>query len=467
MGNQYSLSLFLFHRDLRLEDNTGLMNAMQKSERVIPAFIFDPRQTGEHPYRSNNGLQFLMESLDVLHDHFAQKGVPLFFFSGLPHEVIGTLRNTAKISAVFSNRDYTPFSRKRDGEIEAVCRKNGMGFHVSGDVLLHEPEEVLKKDGSPYTVFTPFFNSAGKHEIRLPVKNASGNYFSGRIPGSFGPEILPSLVKRKNSRISARGGRINGKNILASLSSLHEYKNIRDFPSLHGTTGLSPHLKFGTVSVREAHDAIVSHLGIGHPLLREIYWRDFFTHIAFHFPHVFGKAFHKKYDSLYWNENEKAFHAWREGRTGFPIVDAGMRELRETGGMHNRVRMITASFLTKDLHIDWRMGERYFAANLTDYDPAVNNGNWQWCSSTGCDASPYFRVFNPWIQQKKFDPDAEYIKKWIPELRVLSPKEIHTLSSSEHLSRSYPSPMVDHAKEAEFSKNRFRELATQDSPFTN
>jgi deoxyribodipyrimidine photo-lyase len=231
---------------------------------------------------------------------------------------------------------------------------------------------------------------------------------------------------------------------LEQLKTQSGYLSQRDFPALASTTGLSAYLKFGCCSVREAYYAVIQALGGEHPLIRQLYWRDFFTHIAFHFPHVFGHAFHQQYDNIAWKNNLDDFQAWANGLTGFPIVDAGMRELNQTGFMHNRVRMVVASFLVKDLHISWRWGERYFAQHLIDYDPCVNNGNWQWAASTGCDAQPYFRIFNPWLQQQKFDADCVYIKQWIPELRPFQPNTIHRWHKNPQPS-DYPLPRLDHA----------------------
>jgi len=241
------------------------------------------------------------------------------------------------------------------------------------------------------------------------------------------------------------------------LSECQDYQQQRDYPALSAGSGLSAYLKFGCCSVREAYYAVIETLGSEHPLLRQLYWRDFFTHIGFHFPHVFGHAFHRKYDALAWQNNQDDFLRWTEGRTGFPIVDAGLRELNQTGGMHNRVRMIAASFLVKDLHISWRWGERYFAQHLIDYDPCVNNGNWQWAASTGCDAQPYFRIFNPWLQQKKFDVDCLYIKRWLPELRPFSATMIHQWHKKQ-VTCDYPAPMLDHALRSRQAKALFQQI---------
>jgi deoxyribodipyrimidine photo-lyase len=245
--------------------------------------------------------------------------------------------------------------------------------------------------------------------------------------------------------------------ILKKMSGFHDYGRQRDFPGVNGTTGLSAHVKFGTISAREFYHAVSDSLGQEHILINQLYWRDFFTQIGYHYPKVLGAAFQDKYARVAWSIDPADFTAWSEGRTGFPIVDAGMRELNATGFMHNRSRMITASFLVKDLHIDWRMGERYFAQKLVDYDPLVNNGNWQWAASTGCDAQPYFRIFNPWLQQVKFDPAAVYIKKWIPELRNFPAEAIHALGKHPSVSLDgYPRPMVDHHLAKEETKSLFR-----------
>lgn len=241
------------------------------------------------------------------------------------------------------------------------------------------------------------------------------------------------------------------------LSACKNYAETRDFPALQSTSQLSAHLKFGTVSVREVFYAVVQALGEEHPLLRQLYLRHFFTHIAYYFPKVFGHAFIDKFDKVAWDNNLEIFQAWAAGKTGFPIVDAAMRDLNATGNMHNRLRMVVASFLVKDLHISWRWGERYFAQHLLDYDPCLNNGNWQWAASTGCDAQPYFRIFNPWLQQQKFDPDCVYIYQWLPELRGVPAKVLHNWHKT-HYGDFYPAPIIDHSQAAEITKARFKSM---------
>lgn len=443
---KFRKSLFLFRRDLRLEDNTGLIFALQSSEVVIPAFIFTPEQIEKNPFRSDHCLKFMIESLEDLENQLKKKGGKLFFFKGKPEEIVKKSIRELKIEAVIVNRDYTPYSLQRDKKLEKVCKTGPIPFFSFDDALLHPPEDTLKKDGKPYTIFTPYFRNAMKQKVLHPTQNRWTNYFRGAISFAKGQSVLPQLHV-ENRWV---GGRSEALKILNRLSSFSTYGKWRDFPAENGSTHLSPYLKFTVCSPREVYASICRHLSSHHELIRSLYWRDFFTSIAFFFPHVFQGAFHPKFDALKWSYDKRSYKRWCEGSTGFPIVDAGMREMNQTGFMHNRVRMIAASFLIKDLHVDWRWGEKTFARGLIDYDPAVNNGNWQWVASTGCDAQPYFRIFNPWSQQKKFDPECAYIKKWIPELRAFPPKAIHAWYEEKHRAgcSNYPPPMTDHTKAA-------------------
>jgi deoxyribodipyrimidine photo-lyase len=446
MSKKFKRSLFLFRRDLRLEDNTGLIFALHSSEVVIPAFIFTPEQIEKNAFRSDHCVKFMTESLKDLQDQLREKGGKLFLFHGAPKEIVQKAIQKLRIEAVMVNRDYTPYSRKRDEQIEKVCQTEGIPFYSFEDALLHPPEKTLKKDGTPYTVFTPYFRNASKQKVLSPTHNCATNYFHGSIPFAEKQLIYP----KSDVQNGLVGGRSEALKILKKLSSFKQYEHLRDFPAQGYSTQLSPYLKFTVCSPREVYAAICHKLNIHHGLIRALYWRDFFTSITWFFPHVFTGAFHSKFDKLNWSYDKRAYQKWCEGSTGFPIVDAGMREMNETGFMHNRVRMITASFLIKDLHIDWRWGEQYFAQTLIDYDPAVNNGNWQWVASTGCDSQPYFRIFNPWNQQKKFDPECIYIKRWVPELGNFSSKVIHTWFEEESQNgyTKYPAPMVDHKEEA-------------------
>ncbi|MHA2314256.1 MAG: cryptochrome/photolyase family protein [Candidatus Hermodarchaeia archaeon] len=457
MESAYKNSLFIFRRDLRLEDNLGLINALTNSSEVVPCFFFDHRLLSTKR-QHHNAIQFMVEALKDLDDQLTQKKGQLFCFSDLPEKKVPSLISSLHIDAIFVNRDYTPFSQRRDSRLRKICDQVGVDFHQFADSLLNEPEMVHKSNNEPYKVFTPFFEKAKQIPVASLKTNPHRNYSPSKI---LRKKILTSVLKKykfqTNERLLFQGSRSSCLKILEDLSPFRDYDIKRDFPFEHGTTHLSPYLKFGLSSIREVHAAISNQLGATHPLIRQLYWRDFYTHIAFHYSYVFKRAFKARYEKLQWNNSKTLFQAWCEGKTGFPIVDAGMRQLNTTGWMHNRLRMIVASFLTKDFHIDWRWGERYFAKQLVDYDPAVNNGNWQWAASTGVDAQPYFRIFNPWRQQEKYDSNCEYIKKWIPELSQVEPKMIHRWFEPTELDSqlNYPKPLVDHKLESQYSKEHF------------
>lgn len=452
---RYKKSVFIFRRDMRLDDNIGLRLALEQSDAVIPCFIFDPRQVGaKNAFRSPNAIQFMIESLEDLGAQLHEKKGKLYIFSGEAEKVIAQLITKEKIDAVFLNQDYTPFSAKRDKAIDKACHRHNVAFHASHDALINPPDTIMTGNGTPYAVFSAFWKKSRNVPVEKPSKLKYTNFYRKQISASFPLNMLEKkILPTHNKRIALHGGRNQALKILNKISKFSNYASTHDVPSI-STTHLSAHLKFGTISIRETHNVIAKKLGTNHPLIRQLYWRDFFTYVAYHSPFVFGHAYHEKYDNLKWSYSKKAFHAWCEGKTGFPIVDAGMRELNATGFMHNRVRMIVASFLTKDLHIDWRWGEKYFATQLVDYDPALNNGNWQWCASTGCDAQPYFRIFNPWSQQIKFDPDCTYIKKWVPELKKLDNKSIHMLHKKSI--SGYPAPMVNHQIESRLAKELYK-----------
>jgi deoxyribodipyrimidine photo-lyase len=455
MVKKYNLSLFIFRRDLRLPDNTALLAALQQSQHVIACFIFDPQQvTEKNQYKSDNALQFMLESLADLQAQLKTHSGHLYLFYGKPQDIITKVFETHKIDAVFVNQDYTPYSNHRDALIAQACKKFAIDFNAYHDLLLHAPQEILTQAGKPYTVFTPYYRTALKAAVTEPRTNNHKNYYTHKLLLEKDPQ---EILNTFNKNIFVHGGREHGLKILKHIENFKDYEHTRDFPELK-TTGLSAHNKFGTVSIREEFHTLEKHLGKTHMLARQLYWRDFYTQIAAHFPRVFGHNYLEKYEHLSWKNNPEHFKRWCTGTTGFPIVDAGMRQLNATGWMHNRVRMVVASFLTKDLHIDWRLGEKYFAQKLVDYDPAVNNGSWQWAASTGCDPQPYFRIFNPWLQQKKFDPECIYIKRWVPELASYSPKTIHALFSGKTAISDYPKPMVDHAKQSAYAKEMFLKI---------
>lgn len=459
MDIQHKKTVFIFRRDLHLDDNTGLIHALTISDVVIPCFIFDPRQVEKkNAYRSMNAIQFMVESLDDLELQIKAKKGRLYRFYGIAEEVIEQLIKKENIDAIFVNRDYTPFSIKRDEKIKNQCYKHNVAFYQDNDLLINEPEEVVTANGTPYQIFTPFYRRAVKESVRKPQKIGTANFYIKSITIAPSKKKYLEPLRFDNKNLHIHGGRKNVQKILKGLKVFKNYAKTRNYPAIP-TTHLSAYLKFGCISVREAYHAIKKALGSHYPLLRQLYWRDFFTHVAYFSPFVFGQPFHEKFAKLKWSKSKKLFKAWAEGKTGFPIVDAGMRQLNTTGFMHNRVRMLVSSFLIKDLHIDWRWGEQYFAQQLVDYDPSVNNGNWQWVASTGSDSQPYFRIFNPWLQQKKFDPHCIYIKQWIPELKKLTPRQIHNLFKEKTKIKGYSQPIIDHDKENKKAKAEYRALA--------
>ncbi len=407
-------AVFWFRRDLRLNDNTGLTKALQSGFEVLPLFIFDSNILDELP-GDDARVSFIWRTLKEIDLQLKEYGSSLLVKQGDPLAVWKALIENTDIEEVYCNKDYEPYSIDRDQKVNDLLAGKGISFHAFKDQVIFEENEVLKPDGGVYTVYTPYknrwleqFNSKG-----LPAGNEADTDRFYCFESNF-----PSL-----EAIGFQESEIEVKTY--DLSQLDRYEKNRDFPAIDGTSYLSVHLRFGTVSIRE----IVRRVHKQYPaFLNELIWREFFMQILFHYPQVVNKNFRSKYDGIAWRNNETDFHRWCRGNTGYPMVDAGMRQLNKTGYMHNRVRMVVASFLCKHLLIDWRWGEAYFAKMLLDYELSSNNGNWQWAAGTGCDAAPYFRVFNPAEQQKKFDPQRKYIKKWIPELETFN----------------YPDPMVDH-----------------------
>lgn len=454
---KYKRSIFLFHRDLRLSDNTGLFHACKESEEVIPLFVFTDLQINKNDYASQRSIQFMVESLQEVDALLKKKNAGLWCAKGKTSQVLLELIKQESVDAVYSNYDYTPFAKKRDTALERVVKQSGAAWKQYHDALLFIPGTVLNGSGEYFKVFTPFYKKALLQSVAEPKKKLPKAVFHKPKKAYQIQQTIKQARVDFTKHLIIPGGRKAGQIILKKLDVYQEYQKQRNFPSLKKTTHLSAHNKFGTLSIREVFWAMQKKLGLGHGLTRQLFWRDFFYHVAVSTPQVFGQEFQKKYQKLPWSHNKKQFNLWCKGHTGFPIVDAGMRELNETGYMNNRARMIVASFLTKDLRIDWRWGEKYFAQQLIDYDPCVNNGSWQWAASTGCDAQPYFRIFNPWSQQKRFDKDCEYIKKWIPELRDLSANEIHDLEKQPSLLASnYPKQMVHHKEEREKTLEWFK-----------
>lgn len=448
------VGIHIFRRDLRLEDNTALNALAKEVDEIIPVFIFDDRQIKKHSYRSVPGLQMLCESLTDLNESLTAKNAELHVCEGLAEKVVEELIKNFSPLAISYNKDYTPFAVTRDEAISVVCQKHNVQLLVCDDATLHAPGSIVNKEGKPYSVYTHYRLAVEALPVPQPARLPARASFV-KVKGG---ESLETTVKKLISipqSLRVAGGRSAAKKLLLKLSHNKNYTEERDFPSVHATSLLSAHIKFGTLSIREIYHHVRLHMPQPTVFLRELLWHDFFTTVAALSPHVYTGAFRPEFNKIKWSTDEDAFARWKEGKTGFPIVDAGMRELAETGYMHNRVRMIVASFLIKDLHINWQWGEKYFAQMLTDYDPAVNNGNWQWVAGTGCDASPWFRVFNPWLQQEKFDAECLYIKKWVPELADLDAKDIHDEGGSARVASGYPLPMCDHRTEAALTKEHF------------
>lgn len=460
MPKQYKFSVFIFTRDLRLHDNTTLMHALKMSEHVIPIFIFNPDQVSKNIYKSNNCIQFMCECLEELSQDLKSRSSRLIYFYGQPDKIINSLlKNYDDIEAVFMNKDYTPFAVNREETIKSVCEKYKRTFESHNDYLLVDTTDVINTSGKPYLKFTPFMIKAKTIKIRSSEKNSYKNYVSNKF--KFDNEYTDGIHKfyKRNDDIFATGGRTIGLSILKKIKNFKKYNDTRNVPSI-GTTGLSAYLKFNVVSVRETYESIKNELSLKTQLITQLYWRDFYMIIMFTNPHVIGHNMNKK--KIKWTHNEQWFDKWKNGETGIPFIDAGMRQLNKTGFMHNRLRMNVSCFLVKVMHIDWKKGEQYFAQNLVDYDPANNNGGWQWSASTGTDSQPYFRYFNPWAQGLKHDSDAEYIKKWIPELEDVSSKDIHkwyeTYINYKHI--KYVKPIITPEKMTEQIKETIKNYSS-------
>ncbi len=407
-------TIFWFRRDLRLYDNNGFTKALAGKSKVIPLFIFDTNILDELP-RDDARVSFIYQELKKLDAELKKLGSSLLVKHGDPEKIWSDLMATHELDQVHFNKDYEPYATERDKKIRRLLESKNICALSWKDQVIFEENEVLKADGKCYTVFTPYKNRWLDHLAQTG------------LPKKFDPE-LKNLESFTSAFPDLKGIGFELSSLCVepfTLNNLESYSKTRDLPALNGTSKLSVHLRFGTVSIREVVRAVHANFLA---FLNELIWREFFMQILFHFPDAVIHNFRRKYDGIEWRNNEKDFECWCKGETGYPMVDAGMRELNQTGFMHNRVRMITASFLCKHLLIDWRWGEAYFAKKLLDYELSSNNGNWQWAAGTGCDAAPYFRVFNPSEQQKKFDKDFNYVKRWIPELDTFD----------------YPAPMVEH-----------------------
>lgn len=415
------MNIFWFRRDLRTDDNRGFFEALNAGKEVLPIFIFDKDILDELP-KDDARVTFISELLNDINEKLKAKQKSLAVFYGKPSDIFDKLAKENTIENVYTNHDYEPSARKRDAQLADFFKKQSIGFHTFKDQVIFEKSDVVKDDNSPYVVFTPY-----SKKWKLSFKNEHLNqYKSETFLDNIIKHYYPFLTLKD---IGFEASKIKVKALDVSSDLIAHYEETRNFPALAKTSRLAPHLRFGAVSIRKMVAKAMKDKN--ETFLNELIWREFFMQILWHFPHTVHKSFREKYDAIQWENNEQKFQKWCEGKTGYPFVDAGMRELNATGHMHNRIRMIVASFLCKHLLIDWRWGETYFATKLLDYEQSSNVGNWQWAAGSGVDAAPYFRIFNPTEQVKKFDKDLKYIKKWIPELETFH----------------YPKPIVDH-KEA-------------------
>ena len=397
--------LFWFRRDLRLSDNHALHLALKSHIPVLPIFIFDTEIIDDLA-KDDSRLTFIYDTLSTLNISLNKHSSSIKCLKGKPIDVWSQLIKEFDIVSVFANEDYEPYGIKRDRMVQQFLSEHHIKFSLYQDQVIFSKNEVIKKDLTPYTVYTPYKNKwlelyADKKKTNYAVESWNG---FAKIKIEF-----PSISSLNFVRSAIKVQPYN-------LDKLENYDETRNFPALEGTSNLGPHLRFGTLSIREA----ISKTKSNEIFLSELIWREFFMQILYHFPHVVANNFKKKYDNIQWRNNPEEFEKWKNGETGYPMVDAGMRELNATGYMHNRVRMVVAGFLCKHLLIDWKWGEAYFATKLLDYELSSNNGNWQWSAGTGCDSAPYFRIFNPTEQVKKFDSQLSYITKWIPELNSLN-----------------------------------------------
>ena len=445
MTTKFENGLFIFRRDFRIIDNNALSLLNERCKHVYTIFIFTPEQVGsKNKYKSDNSVQFMIESLQDLAGKVSKAGGQLYTFFGHNEKVVEQCIQAFDIDVVCFNLDITPYAKERDAKIIQVCERTETYVMYDHDYYLHEPGTITNATGGEYQKFTPYYEAALKKQVDPPVGPRKIRFKQSGATVSNKITLEDALHKftHVNPDILVHGGRDNAIKQMKSAA-----KNIQHYPQTHNmlthpTSQLSAYIKFGCVSIREVYKTFRSK----RDFIRQLFWRDFYASVLYSFPHVLGHAMKPKYDKVKWHYNERWFDAWCNGKTGFPVVDAGMRQLNQTGYMHNRARLIVASFLVKTLLIDWKKGEQYFATKLTDYDPASNNLNWQWCASSAVDSQPYFRIFNPWRQTDNFDPDCEYIKQWVSELANVPAKDILNWETiwANYSNIGYTKPICDY-----------------------
>ena len=481
---RYDNALVWFRRDLRAEDNAALSRALAEAARVHCVFVFDTEILDALERKADRRVEFIWHSVKELQTALRKLGGDLHVLHGNARSEIPNFVRTLEIEAVYANRDYEPSALSRDEEVARCLGEDKRQLHLCKDQVIFERSEILNAQDRPYVVFTPYKRA---WLARLSPDDAAP-YPVSTLAGSFSPEpatevpelehmgFTPTNLKQLGVGTGSSGA---GKLLVDFMKRAHAYAERRDYPALAGTSHLSVHLRFGTISIRQLVraalelDADTGARDGASVWLSELIWREFYFSILFHFPHVETGAFRREYDALEFDNDADKFRSWCDAATGYPLVDAAMRQINSTGYMHNRLRMLSASFLVKDLHVDWRWGEEYFARNLNDFDLAANNGGWQWCASTGCDAQPYFRIFNPVTQSRKFDPEGRFIRMQLPELAEVPDKYIHEpwkmpeevqRASNCVIGQTYPPPVVDHSAARKKSLARYAAISAAGKP---
>ena len=465
-------SLVWFRRDLRDFDHAALYHALKTSSQVFCIFVFDTEILDKLSNKQDRRVEFIWESVKELKAALQANGGDLIVMHGKARELIPTYALQANIHAVFANRDYEPSAVARDAEVAAKLAQNNIEFHSFKDQVLFEKDEVLSLAGKPYSVFTPYKNTHLKKLDEFYLKPYPVDAYMHNLAQIKPCELIRledmGFTRTNLADMRLPTGMSGGAQLFADFEErMHQYKDARNFPAVKGVSYLSVHLRFGTVSIRHLARQARNHANAGSQAwLNELIWRDFYFQILHHHPQVAaGKAYKAEFENLPFPNDEALFKAWCEGKTGYPLIDAAMRQINSTGFMHNRLRMVVASFLVKDLLIDWRWGERYFAEHLIDFDLSANNGGWQWAASTGCDAQPWFRIFNPITQSEKFDPAGKFIRKYVPEIANCSDEEIHKpwqmssirqQSSGVIIGTNYPAPIIDHAAQRALALNLYK-----------
>jgi len=459
--------MFVFRRDFRIFDNVGLMKACQESEVVVPVFIFDERQclVEKNPYFSHASVEFMVESLELLDKQLQEVGSRLFYYFGAYPDIFTQVLSEVKPDAVYVNEDYTPFSIKRDQEIKALCLSKGIAFHSCNDIMLVEKGKIVKADKTFYTDYTPYYVKASKIPVPRPNLEAPKNF----VPKTdkFEGEFLGDKRKfyEPQPAVTIRAGRANAYKILDNISIFLEYAKTRALAD-KPTTQVSTYMKYGNVSIREVYWAVADAFGKKHDLIRQLYWRDFYYNVLYFFPDAIYDAYWPQFRNLEWPQNDEWFEAWKVGRTGYPLVDASMRCLDKTHFIPNALRLSVSNFLAKVLCLDWRLGQRWFANQLLDYDLALNNGGWQWSASTGAVCQPFNVVFNPFTQSQIMDKECNFIKEWLPELKDVPAKHIHKWNENhqKYGDTGYPAPICDFEERKAFVVDWYKLLYSREIP---